>query len=499
MSQASPLPAAVAQEIAAIADRFDQARQHDGSVVPTVPPLEAFLDQVAEEARPELLRRLLRLECAHRQQLGHPVTAAEARQRFAALGPWAADVVAALSLDEEPLTLTITGPQPGLAFQLAGHSACLVGRGPGVHLAIETDTRMSKQHFVVEYNPPAARARDLRSKNGTYLNGRRIDEADLSDGDELYAGQTTFRVRLPRVAPTVTGDAPDRAHTHPTSATTGPQPPLIPGYDVFEEVGRGGMGAVYKAREVSSGRLVAIKTVLPAVAPRPEVVGRFQREMAILQRLTHPNVVAFLETGESGALLYFVMEYVDGHSAATLVKRHGPFAPSRVVTLGCQLLGALAHAHLQGFVHRDVKPSNVLLTTVEGRESLKLADFGLARAYHASSLSGLTMTGTTGGTPGFMPPEQVLDFRSARPAADQYASAATLYFLLTGQLIYEPAASTADLMMRILNEEPLPLRQQAPALPRALAAVVCRALARDPRQRFPDVLAMREALAKCAE
>jgi serine/threonine-protein kinase len=113
-------------------------------------------------------------------------------------------------------------------------------------------------------------------------------------------------------------------------------------------------------------------------------------------------------------------------------------------------------------------------------------------------MSGLTVAGTAGGTPMFMPPEQVLDFRNARPAADQYAAAATLYYLLTTQPVYEPAPTTTELMLRILHSEPLPLRNppEGPPLPPGLAEVLCRALARDPRRRFPDVLAMRQALAR---
>jgi serine/threonine-protein kinase len=272
----------------------------------------------------------------------------------------------------------------------------------------------------------------------------------------------------------------------------------IPGYELEAELGRGGMGVVHRARRLADGLTVALKTVLPAAAPHPAAVGRFQRETAILRTLTHPHIVAFHEAGETTGVLYFVMEYIDGPSAGTLVKQDGPFTAERVVTVGCQLLDALAHAHQQGFVHRDVKPSNVLLTRQQGQEIVKLADFGLGRAYQASAMSGLTVAGTAGGTPAFMPPEQVLDFRAARPAADQYAAGATLYYLLTGQTIYEPAPTTMELMLRILNSEPIPLRQSSPSLPAKLGEVIRRALARNPQQRFPDVPAMREALARCS-
>src|SRR5262249_19730164 len=127
-----------------------------------------------------------------------------------------------------------------------------------------------------------------------------------------------------------------------------------------------------------------------------------------------------------------------------------------------------------------------------------LADFGLARAYQESAMRGLTLAGTPGGTPGFMAPEQVLDFRGAGPAADQYAVAATLYYLLTGEPIYEPATTTLDLFMRIIHTEPIPLRPAAPALPGRLGEVLRRALARDPRRRYPDVTAMRQALSEAS-
>jgi serine/threonine-protein kinase len=218
--------------------------------------------------------------------------------------------------------------------------------------------------------------------------------------------------------------------------------------------------------------------------------------VAILQSLTHPHIIRFHESGVLDGLLYFVMEYVEGISAGKLVKQEGPLAAERVVELGCQLLEALAHAHAQGFVHRDVKPGNVLISQQDGRDFLALADFGLARAYQASALSGLTMSGQPGGTPAFMPPEQVRDFRSAKPTADQYAAAATLYYLLTGQHVYERVSSMMEFLACILKDEPIPLRSPAshPPLPGRLGPILRRALARDPAQRYHDALALRDDL-----
>jgi serine/threonine protein kinase len=129
------------------------------------------------------------------------------------------------------------------------------------------------------------------------------------------------------------------------------------------------------------------------------------------------------------------------------------------------LLEALAYAHAEGFVHRDIKPSNLLVTEENGREVVKLADFGLARAYQASPLSGITMVGVFGGTPAFMPPEQVLNFRDAQPAADQYSAAATLYYLLTACYVPYPAPTPAEMFRRILQDEPVPIRTRRADVP----------------------------------
>jgi serine/threonine-protein kinase len=505
------LPLALIQEINRLADRFE-AELRAGK--PTAPVGDLF-SRVPHEGRAELLRQLVRAEADHRREQGRPLTAAEANARYAPLGSWVSGVLNGLGLDDvEPLTLTVVaGSQVGRKFQVAANSNCLVGRGPaGVNLAMESDQGMSRAHFMIEYNPPVARLADMRSKNKTRVNGAVVEQIELSNGDEIKAGQTTFAVSMPAPAEhtmTISGQvarAAAKAGDAATSpATVTPQPAgstldLFPGYVPLEEIARGGMGVVYRAFRSSDGLVVALKRVHPTVAPRPDVVARFTREVAILKKLSHPNIVAYLDAGEAGGMLYFAMEYIEGESAGTHLKRHGPFALPRVVTLGCQLLDALGHAHAHGIVHRDVKPSNVLLSTAYGPETLKLADFGLARTYQGSAMSGLTMTGTPGGTPGYMPPEQVLDFRSARPAADQYAAAATLYHLLTGQAIYEPAPTTMDMMMRILNDEPIPLRPaSSAALPAGFAEVIRRALSRDAAKRYPDINAMRAALAKCAK
>jgi eukaryotic-like serine/threonine-protein kinase len=269
----------------------------------------------------------------------------------------------------------------------------------------------------------------------------------------------------------------------------------VPGYRLLRELGRGGTGVVYLAARDGDGTLVALKTILPAVEASPKEVQKFLREADILRQLNHPRIVRFLDMNITGGQLWFAMEFIPGTDAARLLKKHGPLPVERAVRLVCQALKALEYAHARGFIHRDIKPANLLVTRRRsGREVAVLADFGLARVYQASQLSGLTMTGAMGGTPMFMPPEQITHYRQARPAADQYAAAMTLYNLLTGRYGFDLPEQFKHWITMILEDDPIPLRQRRPELPAELEAVVHRALHKDPEGRFPDVRAFRMAL-----
>jgi pSer/pThr/pTyr-binding forkhead associated (FHA) protein len=500
-----PISPEMILQIDRLCDQFEsdvQAGRH--------PALERLLPEVNEEALPQLFRELLDLEMNYRREAGQPLTAEEAGQRFAGLGSWAPEILADFELNasESALLLEVLeGPVAGQNYRLTGHATFFVGRGASANLPLVGDNTLSRTHFCIEYNPPQAQLIDTRSKNGTFHNGVRLDppgaRVDLRDGDLIGAGDLVIRVRLLGDEPTVTRDPAHKRAIPDPWVTTPPaaEPPVIPGYTIEEEVGRGGMGVVYRARRQMTNATVAIKTILPALTPRSDTLARFQREVKILERLNHPNIVRFHEAGIARDLVFFVMEFIPGASAGRMVKQHGPFPLPRVVQLGCELLEALAHAHDRGFVHRDVKPGNMLLNGAPGSETLKLADFGLARAYEASAMSGLTMSGQSGGTPAFMPPEQVRSFRAAQPSADQYSAAASLYYLATGQHIYEKANSMMDLLTHILQEEPIPLRPGPPhpALAGMLGGVIRRALARQPDDRFPDVRAMQAALRAVVE
>jgi serine/threonine-protein kinase len=483
-------PANLARRLDALCDRFEEGWQAGRP-----PTIEEMLAEVPERARRRLFADLLALERDYRARAGRPLDEAEARDRFAPLGSWFGEAVAdAFAADPALFLDVVEGPSAGKTFRLTGHSTFTLGRLPGLNVSLPDDPYLSRLHCLIEFNPPAARLVDLSSKSGTKVNGERVAQADLQTGDRVKAGGTTLLVRLPApsVADTITSPADGGTGSFEYDARAGF--PTLADYVVESELGRGNMGIVYRARTRADGSTVAIKTILPVVSPTPAAVGRFRREADILRRLSHPNIVEFRDSGVAGGLLYFVMELVPGHNAARIVSRDGPLSPERAAHWVGQLLDALAHAHDRGFVHRDVKPSNLLVVAGPTGEQVKLSDFGLARTYETSSMSGLTVADSTGGTPAFMPPEQVSDFRGVKPAADQYAAGATLYYLLTGTHVYERCKSVPELLKRIAADDPIPLRPGSTVLAGRCGAVIRRALSRDPAARFPDVRVMKQML-----
>jgi eukaryotic-like serine/threonine-protein kinase len=443
------------------------------------------------------------------------------------------------------IILRVTGgPHNGKSFSFVGHDTFLVGRSQSCHFRLSEDDRyFSRIHFLVEANPPRCRLLDMNSRNGTYVNGQRVESCELHDGDKIQAGRTVIRVAVddtdanassaehpivqehrttvrstvgeslppPAVRPASMRGAPPACSAcgepaappieHPAclcrqcqeKARNCPQP--VKGYRAIEPLGSGAMGTVALAVRFDDGLRVALKTVTPAVAVRPNQLDRFLREANILSQLRHPNIVAFHDMGEESELLWFAMDYVRGLDAYHLLRQEGPLPVSRAVNLIRQLLSALAHAHERGFVHRDIKPSNLLVEDTAEGERAKLADFGLARVYQASQLSGLTMSGEIGGTVGFMAPEQITDFREVDPAADLYSAAATLYNLLTSAYIFDLQGDLRARLLAILQEDPIPIRTRRADVPRALAAIIHRGLERAPHKRWPDAAAFREALA----
>jgi tetratricopeptide (TPR) repeat protein len=306
-------------------------------------------------------------------------------------------------------------------------------------------------------------------------------------------------VALPPHAATLTADG--TAQPRPSPVDFAP-----PGYEILGELGRGGMGVVYKARQVALDRPVALKVILGAAHAGPDQLARFRAEATAAARLQHPNIVQVFEVGDHAGSPFFSLELVEGGTLADQL--HGePQPPRAAAELVRTLARAVEHAHTRGVVHRDLKPANVLMAsggreppdrdTLGGSrpplaEALKIADFGLAK--QQANDSRLTQSGAIIGTPSYMAPEQAAgEGAMVGPAADVYALGAILYECLTGRPPFR-AATIVDTVYQVRHDDPIPPSRLQPKLPRDLETVCLKCLAKKPEQRYPSAAALADDL-----
>jgi serine/threonine protein kinase len=389
------------------------------------------------------------------------------------------------------LTLNVTdGPHRGLSFSFAQHDTFLVGRSKHAHFQLrEKDKYFSRIHFMMEVNPPYCRLIDMGSHNGTFVNGQRVLSADLKDGDQIRAGHTTLQLALQADPGDVDFQAPALEAL-----------PRIPGYMLEREIGSGGLGLLYQATRLADITPVAVKLVRPKGAANSQQVDAFLNEARRLGQLDHPHLVRLLDAGMADDWVYFVSDYVPAaQDAARIVQRELRLEVPRAMHWMDQLLGALEYAHERGVVHRDIKPRNVLITTGEdGAEQARWTDLGVARVYAASPLSGLTMTGDLDTIAAFLAPELLMNYQKPRRASDQYGAAALLYYLLTGSFIFDLPRELHRRFSVLMKQPVVPIQQRRVDIPDGLAAVLERALSRNPQQRYPNVAAFRAALHSAA-
>jgi serine/threonine-protein kinase len=265
-------------------------------------------------------------------------------------------------------------------------------------------------------------------------------------------------------------------------------------YSVEGEIGRGGMGVVFHARDERLKRKVAIKVLPPELAFREEIRLRFLREAETAARLSHPHIVPIHTVGEGpDGLVYFVMAYVDGESVAQRLKRRGKLAPEEVRRIMTETADALSAAHALGIIHRDVKPDNVLLEGSRGR--VVVTDFGIAKALSSTTgpSTALTATGVAIGTPHFMSPEQAAGDREVDGRSDLYSLGVVSFQMLTGELPFN-APTVPGILLKHITESAPDLRGKRPDCPEDLAACVMRCLEKDPEDRWPTAEALRRAL-----
>lgn len=262
-------------------------------------------------------------------------------------------------------------------------------------------------------------------------------------------------------------------------------------YELDCEIGRGGMGIVYRARDRRLKRTVAIKVLPPELAFRSEIRSRFLREAETAAQLSHPHIVPIYTVDEQEQLVFFVMAYVAGDNLAKRLHERGVLTIDETRRILRDVADALAYAHERGVVHRDIKPDNILLDASTGRPMV--TDFGIARAMDSTGDSRLTATGMAIGTPAYMSPEQAAGEREIDGRSDLYSVGILGYQMLTGEPPFT-AGSTPAMLVKHISERPIPVEQRRADVPNDLARSIMMLLEKDPANRFPDARALVAAL-----
>ncbi|NTX38839.1 protein kinase [Myxococcus sp. CA033] len=271
-------------------------------------------------------------------------------------------------------------------------------------------------------------------------------------------------------------------------------------YKIESVLGQGGMGMVFRATQTSVQRPVAVKTLNPSLAAAPQFFERFRREAEIASRLRHPNVITIFDFGRApDGTCYYVMELLQGESLKEVVKREGPMSLRRATSLIEQATQGLAHAHQEGCVHRDLKPHNIMVQDLGGRDFVKVLDFGLVKALEAEEEEQLTSTGQVLGTPQYMPPEQAggeaVDQRS-----DLYSMAGVLYFCLTGSSPFGANTVRKALTASLTQQVPaVNSKRQGAPVPAALDAFFRKALSPEKEDRYQSAQELIDAMMESVE
>ncbi|MHC4598342.1 MAG: protein kinase domain-containing protein [Planctomycetota bacterium] len=420
----------------------------------------------------------------------------------------------------------VSGPNAPLERILPTGGSLVVGRGTTAGLRL-TDDQVSRLHCKFSFTPDGPDVTDLGSRNGTYVNARLItDPETLNPGDRLQVGNTVIQIQ----------PEDPKGTARVSTATAGPQrffclrcgaeipaacpkcgavflipPKHMPGLVMERCLGVGGMGAVFLARQRALDRSVAAKfLVFSRGEPAQDDLRRFLREARIPANLNHKNIVSVFDIGAvhsappahllkvghgPAKAAYMILEYVQGRDLTKVVKEEGFKNPWDAVRVAAGVAKALVAAAEMGIVHRDIKPQNVMITEAGG---VKVLDFGLAKNFEETGLSGITEAGRILGTPAFMAPEQVEDSRSVDPRADIYALGATFFYMLAEKAPF--AGKTVGALLRNATNEPTPrLEDFRYKMPEEISDAVYRCMQKDREKRFQTAKELLEALKKLLE
>jgi serine/threonine protein kinase/tetratricopeptide (TPR) repeat protein len=292
-------------------------------------------------------------------------------------------------------------------------------------------------------------------------------------------------------APTTPPSATTRRMSNKTPIEFAPGQHFGTRYQIVEEIGRGGMGVVYKAIDRELDRVVALKMIRPELSSDPEMVKQFKQELILASEISHDNVIRIHDLGEAHGIKYISMKYIDGTSLADLVKATGRLTPDKAVSVGRQICMALSAAHKKGVIHRDLKPHNIM---IDRYGDAQVMDFGIARSLTAKEV---TARGIVTGTPHYLSPEQA-GGGSGDERSDIYSLGCILYQVVTGRKPFE-ADTVEGLLQHHLHENPVPPSEINQAIPKSLEDAILRAMEKDPRKRFRSAEDLLGTLGKVQE
>ena len=367
-----------------------------------------------------------------------------------------------------PSLIVEKGKDKGLTADITDGHAVSTGRDSSSALHL-SDTLASRNHCRVEGRDGKFYVADTHSRNGTFLNGRTIRESELTPGDQILVGETL-----------ITFQSEPAAVDSLINKTIG-------GYRILQLLGKGGMGRVYKALQLSLDRIVAIKILSRQYGDNKAFIERFKREAMSLALLNNPNIVAVFDVGESDGFHYFSMEHMSGGSISRGISRGRKLPPQEALRIIIDVARGLVYAEEKGIVHRDIKPENMML---DGQDNVKICDLGIAQSINETLGDGKSRG--VFGSPHYIAPEQAKG-AAADHRSDIYSLGASFYRIITGRTMFK-GSSARDIILKHIREEPRPARELEPSLPNSLCRALEKMTRKDPDDRYQSAKEVVEAL-----